>query len=97
MPSSRKSRRAVNGPVVAVINTSPDVVELLRAALEQAGLVTVSAFTYDIRDGRVDLEAFIRQHDPRVVVYDIAPPYDVNWRLFEHVSTRPVMRRRAFV
>src|SRR4051812_1842757 len=84
-------------PVVAIINTSPDVVDLLRLAIEPAGFVAVTALTFDIRDGNIELDAFVTQHDPRVIVYDIAPPYDANWRLFEHVSSRPVMEGRQFV
>jgi DNA-binding response OmpR family regulator len=84
-------------PVVAIINTSPDVVEMLRAVLERAGMVVVSAYTHDIRDGRVDLEHFMRVHEPEVVVYDIAPPYDANWKLFVHLCRARVMRSRQFV
>lgn len=82
---------------VAVINTSPDVTDLLRRTLEPAGFVVVTALTFDIRDGAVDLQQFIEQHDPRVIVYDIAPPYDANWRLFEHLRSRPWMRHRQYV
>ena len=72
-----------NDPLVAaVFNTSPDLVDLVRRAFEPAGIVTVSVLTHQIREGAIDLEAFIRQHDPRVIVYDIAPPYDANWALF---------------
>jgi DNA-binding NtrC family response regulator len=83
--------------VVAVINTSPDVVDLLRRALESAGLVVVTALTFEIRDGAVDIERFVRQHDPRVIVYDIAPPYDANWKLFQHICRMAPMRHRQFV
>jgi DNA-binding response OmpR family regulator len=82
---------------VAVINTSPDVVEMLRLVLQQAGFVVVTAMTHDIRDGVTDLETFVRQHEPRVVVYDIAPPYDANWMLFEHIRAMDVMQGRTFV
>ena len=82
--------------VVAVINTSPDTVELLTAVLEGAGFVTVSAYTHDIRHGHMDLEAFIRQHHPQVVVYDIAPPYEPNWRFFEHLRAT-ILNGYAFV
>lgn len=75
----------MSATVVAVINTSADTVELLSSALECAGFVTVCSYTHDIRDGRIDLEAFLRQHRPTVIVYDIAPPYDRNWRFFEHL------------
>lgn len=83
--------------VAAVLNTSPDTVDLLRRALEQAGIVTVTAFTYEIRDGEVDFDSFIRQHNPDVIVYDIAPPYDANWKLFQHISGMASVVGRRFV
>jgi len=70
---------------------------MLRIALEDAGLVTVTALTDQIRDGEVDLERLVRQNDPKVVLYDIAPPYDAHWRLFQHLSNREVMAGRAFI
>jgi DNA-binding response OmpR family regulator len=76
-------------PVVAVINTSEDTTDLLRIAFEQAGFVVVSAFTHAIRDSLIDFEAFIRQHRPNVIVYDVALPYEANWRLFLHLRTAP--------
>ena len=83
--------------MVAVINTSPDVVDLLRNALQSAGYVVFTAFTHEIRDCSLDIEAFIRQHQPKAIVYDIAPPYESNWRLFEHIRDLDVMEGRAFV
>ena len=82
---------------VAVLNTSEDTTDLLRIALEAAGFVVVSAFTNEIRDGRVDLENFMRQHRPRVILYDIVLPYDRNWRLFEHLRDSPACRGVRFV
>jgi len=67
--------------VVAIFNTSPDAINLLRDVLEHAGMSVVSAYTFDIRDGTVDLRAFLRTHRPDIIVYDIAPPYEQNWRL----------------
>lgn len=71
--------------VVAIINTSPDTVALLADLLERAGLLVVTLYSHDIRDGSVDLEAFLRTHRPRVIVYDIAPPYERNWQFLQHL------------
>ena len=71
--------------VVAIINSSPDTVELLSASFEAAGFVVVSGMTHEIRAGRLDLSHFITAHQPDVIVYDISPPYDRNWRLFMHL------------
>ena len=84
-------------PVVALINSSPDVVDMIRITMEHAGMVLVSAMTHEVRDGEVDIEAFMRQHDPQVILYDIAPPYEANWLLFQHISAMPSLRDRRFI
>ena len=83
--------------VVAVFNTSPDLIELLRRAFEPAGIVVVSLFTFQIREGGVDLKNFLAHHNPQVVVYDIAPPYDANWNLFQHIRSLDTMKHRKVV
>ena len=83
--------------VAAIFNTSPDIVDLLRRAFEPAGIVTVSVLTHQVREGAVDLDGFLRQHDPTVVVYDIAPPYEANWQLFQHICRMESMRKRPVV
>lgn len=82
---------------VAVINSTPDIVDIIRIALEQAGVVVVSALTHEIRQGAIDLEHFVSQHEPRVIVYDIAPPYEANWLLFQHICSMPELRDRHFI
>jgi DNA-binding NtrC family response regulator len=82
---------------VAVINTTRDIIDLLRIALEQAGFVVVTALTPELRDGHVDFDRMMRDHEPRVIVYDIAPPYDPNFRLFEHFAAKPSAKSVHFV
>ena len=72
--------------IVAIINTSPDTIDLLKDALERAGFVVVSTYTHAIRTGDVNLESFLRTHQPKVIVYDIAPPYERNWAFFENLQ-----------
>ena len=82
---------------VAVFNTSDDVVEMLRIALEMAGLVVVSLHLDEIRRGNVALVDFVREHDPSVIIYDVTPPYDRSWRFLEHLRAGPDMQRRQWV
>jgi CheY-like chemotaxis protein len=83
--------------VVAVFNTSEDTIDMLRHLFEHKGFVVVTAFTYALRDGKTDLEAFMRQHQPDVIVYDIALPYEDNWRLFAHIRSSPACEGVPFV
>ena len=40
-----------------------------------------------IASQRLTLEAFLRMSRPKVIVYDIAPPYDRNWTFLQHLRT----------
>jgi DNA-binding response OmpR family regulator len=91
-PSRRRKTQKATGtdkhdvrPSVAIINTSPDTVNLLKPPLTRAGFRVSSAFTFDIRDGHIDVEGFLRVHQPDVVLYDIAPPYQDNWELLQQL------------
>jgi CheY-like chemotaxis protein len=68
---------------VAVMNANDDVVEMLRTAIEQAGFNTVSTHVTDIKRGHEDFLSFVKEHDPQVIVYDVAPPYKENWTFFQ--------------
>ena len=83
--------------VVALINTSPDTVEMLRLALEHVGFTVVTGYVHDIRSGKLDFEAFLRQHRPAVIVWDIALPYDKQWHFFQHIKASPMCAGCRFV
>jgi CheY-like chemotaxis protein len=57
----------------------------------------VSAHLDDIKRGDVDIEAFMRQHRPAVIVYDIPPPYDRHWTFMIHMRNMPDVRGIPFV
>jgi CheY-like chemotaxis protein len=82
---------------VAIFNTSDDVVEMLRMLIEQAGFAVVMGHVQDIKSGKLDLLTYVEQHDPAVIVYDVAPPYDRNWQFLQHLRSRPPLVGRQFV
>lgn len=82
---------------VAVFNANDDVVELLRIALERVGFVVVSGHVDDARRGSLLLSAFVEEHNPAVILYDVAPPYEQHWAFLEHVRSQPYMAGRQFV
>lgn len=84
-------------PTVAVINSSDEVLEILGEALELRGYSTVTAHIDDIRRGRRDLLQLLRDHDPAVIIWDIAPPYVENWRFLELIRRVDVMQGRRII
>src|SRR5690349_12147373 len=83
--------------VIAVVNSNDDIVELVRAVLEEEGFLTVKAHIPDIRRGRVDFVQFLEEEDPRVIVYDVAPPFEESWRFLHLILSSRAADGRQFV
>jgi response regulator RpfG family c-di-GMP phosphodiesterase len=82
---------------VALFNSNLDALVLLGKLLESAGFTVVSALIPDVRSGRCDVNGMLQQYDPSVIVYDIGPPYEENWKMFEELRASTSMRHRRCV
>jgi CheY-like chemotaxis protein len=82
---------------VAVINTSEETAEVMEMALEAEGWSTARGYCIDFKRSRKDLSEFLAQHDPTVIVWDIALPYEENWEYFKTVRKLPAMEERPVV
>jgi CheY-like chemotaxis protein len=85
------------GPLVAVVNTSEEVARLIQTVLEDEGFRAVVAYVVAFRTGREDLGAFLRRHDPAVVVWDLAIPYAENWQYLQTLITAGTFAGRGLV
>jgi CheY-like chemotaxis protein len=83
--------------IIAIFNTNPEVLELVRESLQQAGFQAVIAHIDDLKRGRLDMIQFVEEHKPDIIVYDVAPPYDTNWTFLRLMRNSKVMQGRAFV
>jgi DNA-binding NarL/FixJ family response regulator len=83
-------------PVAAIVNTNPDLVEMLKARIETAGFVALVMHVADIRAG-LDVGAVLAQHDPVVIVYDVVLPYERNWRFLQHLRETTFKGRRFVI
>jgi DNA-binding response OmpR family regulator len=86
-----------HSPVVAVFNSSADVVQLLRTALEGEGYTTATAHVTEIKQGHQDVVDFFERYDPQVVIYDISLPYAENWTFFKLIRDTQAAQGRRFI
>ncbi|HEY7518158.1 MAG TPA: hypothetical protein VIE36_07680 [Methylomirabilota bacterium] len=82
---------------VAVINSSSDTVEMLRTLLEREGWETTEAHVDDIKRGRTDFLKYLETHDPQVLIWDVPPPYDLNWVFLQLVRSSRAMEGRVVI
>ena len=81
---------------VLIINTTPDAIDLIKDVLEHVGFIVASTTTWAVQSGAVNLEALLKVNAPKVIVYDIAPPYERNWAYLQHLRTT-VLKDYQFV
>jgi CheY-like chemotaxis protein len=84
-------------PAVFVLNTSDDVVEMLRVALEKAGFAVATGFIDDLQRGRLDLPQQLELHRPSVILFDISMPYERRWNVLQQLRTNPIAAGIRFV
>lgn len=83
---------------VAILNDSPDVLNALGMLFEQEGFESVTTHSPRFREGELDFDQFIAEQDPQVILWDIAPPYEVNWEHFQQtMNASQVMHGRRVV
>ena len=76
-------------PVVAIVNSNPDLASLLKRRLEKERCVVVMLPLDDLQHG-LDVHDAVAQYDPAVIVYDLAAPYQQSQLLLQH------LRKTAF-
>jgi hypothetical protein len=82
---------------VAVVHASEEGAELIEWALRSAGWSSQRASPLDFKRGRLDLPGFLSEHDPPLIVWDIAVPLDENWIYCQTVMAHPCARGRRFI
>ena len=84
-------------PSVAVFNSSSDTIEVLKLALEDSGFSVAAGHVSDLKKGHVDVLDFVNEHQPDVIIYDVALPYEENWRFLRLLQTSEVLKNLKWV
>jgi DNA-binding NtrC family response regulator len=67
-------------PLIAVLNSSQDIVNLIQQVLVGEGYRVVTLATSN-QLGGVSEREFLRQHQPQAAVYSVSPPYERSWAI----------------
>ena len=84
----RESPVTGRGRTVALCDSHPDTIDLLRAVFEEDGLLVITIDLRDVRAGRIDVARLRERHAFDVVVFDITLPYQATWELFRQLRER---------
>jgi DNA-binding response OmpR family regulator len=82
---------------VAVMNTSKEITQMLQELLRIEGFSTCTLFTYELKNNEVYFDEYVKVNRPDVILYDIAIPYEENYFLFKHISSRKSAKKIPFV
>ncbi len=95
MPSSRKTASGI----VALFNASDDTIDMVEKLLTASGgdQTLIWCHFADLKKGIVNFGAYMDTHNPEVVIFDLSPPYDENWRFFKTMRDNELMKGRGIV
>ena len=79
-------------PSIAVFNSSADTIEILKIALEEKGYAVAAGHVADLKKGQLDVLDFVQEHQPDVVIYDVAIPYEENWRFLRLLQSSEALK-----
>lgn len=84
-------------PLVGIVDTSEELADLFRLIVESEGCRTVVTYVPDLKRGQPDPETFLREYNPRVLLWDIAIPYQENWEFFRQTCQSEAGQGRGYV
>ncbi len=70
---------------------------MLSVLVRGAGYRAVDAHVADVKRGISDFIAFMVEHDPQVIIWDISPPYQENWNFFQLLRSSETIKGRGLV
>ena len=82
---------------LAILNDSPHVLKLLCDWFRQNGHQCATRMVAEMPHAHVEVEQFINEHKPDVVVYDVPMPYGSSWDLLDVIRSMPSLRSLPFV
>ena len=71
-------------PTIAVFNGDTAVLERFQHEFERAGVRAVAAHAAELESGE-EAVAFLRRHGARAVVYELPPPSERGWTVFQRL------------
>ena len=83
--------------MVAVMNTSYEVTEMIKTIFEASGYDVCDIFTYKLKYGEIKFDDFLNKYKPDVIIYDIAIPYEENYLLFLALAKKMAEKKIPFV
>lgn len=81
------ARSSGSSPLIAIMNSSRDLVNVLKTSLELDGFRTATHIS-TIDDGVAGPLAFLRAEQPDATVYAVSPPYREGWEILQGVQAQ---------
>src|SRR6202163_2223092 len=91
-----KQKETAEG-IVALFNASDDTIDMVQTILKKGDKAQTLVWCHfaDLKKGIVDVAKWLSKHNPEVVVFDISPPYDENWKYYKTMRDSDAMRGRG--
>jgi hypothetical protein len=85
--------------IVALFNASDDTIDMVQKLLTDSGTDQTLIWCHfaDLKKGIINFGKYMDRHNPEVVIFDLSPPYDENWKYFKTMRDDKTMKGRGVV
>jgi CheY-like chemotaxis protein len=84
-------------PRIAIVNSNQAILETVTLLLEEEGYHAIPVLAQTFSTEEEGFSQFMAEHTPQVVLWDIGPPYDVNWQRFQQIKSLPQMQECPYI
>lgn len=77
---------------ILVLNTSVELTALLVEILQDEGYDASYAYIAELKKGILKLTDLLKTTNPDLIIYDIAIPYEENWKFFNEMAHSPILK-----
>lgn len=83
--------------IIAIINSTVDIVDIFTDCLEAEGFNCAGGLIPEFKRGHRDFVQFMTDHDPALIIWDLAPPYEQNVVFLRMVQNLKIMENRRWI
>lgn len=84
-------------PTIAVVNGSDEIMESIAEVLGAEGYNVSKLHASDIRAGTIDFISWLQKHDPKILIYDIHPPYEKSLNFLKMIQDLGAIQNRCLI
>ena len=77
---------------ILALNASVELTQMLTEVLQDEGYNASYAYILELKNSTLTVSEVLKTHQPELIIYDIALPYEENWKFFNTLQKITIIK-----